>query len=108
MPPSSKWLLLAACSNAISGTASAGRAASPIRCTKVSIPLLVAASAFASDSVEGQRSWPSGGTRLGFVEGGGGGPGGLGGPRRGPPGAGGEPIQRGPDLLVGQEPRCFR
>ena len=44
------------------------RALSPINCTKLSIELLVAASALAIDSVDGQRSRPSAVTRLDLLK----------------------------------------
>ena len=44
------------------------RAPSPINCTKVSIEVPVAASALASDSVDGQRSRPSAVTRLDLLK----------------------------------------
>ena len=46
----------------------AARAPSPINCTKVSIEALVAASAFATDSVDGQRSRPSAVMRLDLLK----------------------------------------
>ena len=65
----------------------------------------VAASAFATDSVEGQRGAAVGGDALGFVEGGGIEPGLLGEAGRREPGTGGEAVERGPDLGVGQHGR---
>ncbi len=44
------------------------RALSPINCTKLSMELLVAASALATNSVEGQRSRPSGVMRLDLLK----------------------------------------
>ena len=68
-PLSSKWPLLPACAKPSSGTDCTVRAVSPINCTKVSMELLVAASALATEfrrraSVRGRR-----GDALGFVEG---------------------------------------
>src|ERR1700680_544031 len=68
MPLSSKWPPFPACAKPSSGTACAVRALSPINCTKVSIELLVAASALASDSVDGQRSRPSAVMRLDLLK----------------------------------------
>jgi len=45
-----------------------GPLVSPINCTKVSIELPAAVSALATDSVEGQRSRPSGVTRLDLLK----------------------------------------
>src|SRR6202790_418820 len=56
------------CAKPSSGTACAVRALSPISCTKVSMELLVAASALATDSVEGQRSRPSAVMRLDLLK----------------------------------------
>src|ERR1019366_6140357 len=50
------------------GTDCTVRAVSPINCTKVSMELLVAASALATDSVDGHRSRPSGGMRLDLLK----------------------------------------
>src|SRR6478609_11246055 len=58
-PLSSKYPPLPACAKPSNGTDCRLRAPSPINCTKVSIEMLVAASALATDSVEGQRSRPS-------------------------------------------------
>src|SRR5262245_49190904 len=60
-PNSSKWSSLLACANPIIGTVFliAERPLSSISCTRVSILVPVAASAFATDSVEGQRARPS-------------------------------------------------
>src|SRR6202051_5161256 len=67
-PPSSKVPLAAACAKPSSGTDCRVRVPSPINCTKVSMELLVAASALATDSVEGQRSRPSGVIRLDLLK----------------------------------------
>src|ERR1700688_3515453 len=67
-PPSSKVPLAAACAKPSSGTDCTVRARSPINCTKLSMELLVAASALATDSVEGQRSRPSGVMRLDLLK----------------------------------------
>ena len=101
---SSKWPRSPACAKPSSGTDCTVRAASPINCTKLSIELLVAASALEINSVEGQRSRPSGRDALGFVEGGGIEAGFFRQARSRRPGALGQTIQRGPDLVVGQ--RC--
>src|SRR5512135_2445040 len=67
-PLSSKWPLTEACAKPSSGTDCTARAPSPISCTKLSMELLVAASALETDSVEGQRSRPSGVMRLDLLK----------------------------------------
>src|ERR1700757_3861628 len=67
-PPSSKAPPFPACARPSSGTVRTVHALSPIKCTKLSIELLVAASALATDSVEGQRSRPSAVTRLDLLK----------------------------------------
>src|ERR1700692_3464775 len=67
-PPSSKVPLAAACAKPSSGTDCTVRALSPINCTNESMELLAAASALETDSVEGQRSRPSGVIRLDLLK----------------------------------------
>src|SRR6478752_1973941 len=67
-PLSSKYPPLPACAKPSNGTDCRLRAPSPINCTKVSIDELVAASALATDSVEGQRSRPSAVMRLDLLK----------------------------------------
>src|SRR3984957_17027081 len=67
-PPSPKALPFPACANPSNGTVRTVRVVSPIKCTKLSIELLVAASALATDSVDGQRSRPSAVTRLDLLK----------------------------------------
>src|SRR5215467_11531248 len=64
-PASSKWPPVAACAKSISGTpCEIGWASCSISWTNVSMLVPVAASDFASDSVEGQRERPCGVVRL--------------------------------------------
>ena len=93
---------LPACAKPISGRVflTAERRLSSISCTKVSRVVPVAAKAFATDSVEGQRVRPSGVMRfdlLKVVE-----PGLPGEAGWGEPGNGGEAVEGRPDLGVGQ------
>ncbi len=84
------------------------RAPSPINCTNESTELPVAASALETDSVEGQRSRPSAVTRLDLLKVVGSRPERLASPGGRQAGALGQPVQRGPDLLMGQRFRRFR
>src|SRR5215831_19917135 len=65
-PDGSKYPALPACAKPISGTVfgATERAGGSISCTKASMVVPVAASAFATDSVDGQRARPSGVTRF--------------------------------------------
>ena len=65
----------------------------------------VAASAFATDSVEGQRARPSGVMRFDLLKVVGSRPDFLARPGRREPGAGGEAVERRPDLGVGEHER---
>ena len=79
---------------------------SPISDTKVSTLTPVAASALATDSVEGQRARPSGVMRFDLLKVVGSRPDRLARPDGDSFGARGEPVERGPDLVVGQRCAC--
>ena len=82
------------------------RVPSPISVTKLSIGVAVAASALETDSVEGQRGRPSGVTRLDLLKVVGSSPAFLARPEGDSPPRVGEPVERGPDLGMGQHGRA--